>query len=53
MEYEKFKKYLDAELGRSRGTSINDLTQEEIEEIIALYEKTESIKEAVNTWCLS
>jgi len=53
MEYEKFKKYLDAELSRTSGMVISDLTQEQIEEIIALYEKSDSIREAVRTWQLS
>lgn len=47
---EKVKKWLDAEIGRTKGNKLSDYSDKEIKELISIYKKEKNIKKAVEIW---
>ena len=47
---EKIKRWLNAEIGRTKGNKLSDYSERDIQELIDIYKKEKDIKKAVNIW---
>ena len=47
---EKIKRWLNAELQRTKGNNLSDYSQKEVNDLIQIYKKEKNIKKAVDIW---
>jgi len=47
---EKIKRWLNAEIQRTKGSNLSDYSPKEISDLIEIYKKEKNIKKAVDIW---